>query len=54
MDIETELTPNPETLKFIVDKKFILQHGIEIKNEKEAAIAFMKLKAKELNLKSDD
>ena len=36
MDIETELTPNPETLKFIVDKKFIYQHGIEIKNEKEA------------------
>ena len=36
MDIETELTPNPETLKFIVDKKFIFQHGIEIKNEKEA------------------
>ena len=36
MDIETELTPNPETLKFIVDKKFIFQYGIEIKNEKEA------------------
>ena len=36
MDIETELTPNPETLKFVVDKRFIFQHGIEIKNEKEA------------------
>ena len=36
MDIQTELTPNPETLKFVVDKKFILQQGIEIKNEKVA------------------
>ena len=36
MDIQTELTPNPETLKFVVDKRFILQQGIEIKNEKEA------------------
>ena len=36
MNIETELTPNPETLKFIIDKGYIFQSGIEIKNEKEA------------------
>ena len=36
MNIETEITPNPETLKFIVDKQYINQIGIEIKNEKEA------------------
>ena len=36
MNIETELTPNPETLKFIVSKEYIFQKGIEIKNEKEA------------------
>ena len=36
MDIQTELTPNPETLKFVIDKKFIIYHGFEIKNEKEA------------------
>ena len=36
MNIETELTPNPETLKFIVSKEYIFQQGIEIKNEKEA------------------
>ena len=36
MNIETILTPNPETLKFMVDKTYIFQSGIEIKNEKEA------------------
>ena len=36
MNIETELTPNPETLKFIVGNEYIFQSGIEIKNEKEA------------------
>ena len=36
MNIETEITPNPETLKFIVGKEYIFQKGIEIKNEKEA------------------
>ena len=36
MNIETVLTPNPETLKFIVGNKYIFQSGIEIKNEKEA------------------
>ena len=36
MNIETVLTPNPETLKFMVDKTYIFQSGIEIKNEKEA------------------
>ena len=36
MNIETELTPNPETLKFIVGNEYIFQTGIEIKNEKEA------------------
>ena len=36
MNIETVLTPNPETLKFMVDKAYIFQSGIEIKNEKEA------------------
>ena len=35
MNIETVLTPNPETLKFMVDKTYIFQSGIEIKNEKE-------------------
>ena len=36
MNIETELTPNPETLKFIVGNEYINQSGIEIKNEEEA------------------
>ena len=36
MNIETELTPNPETLKFIVEKEYINHHGLEITNEKEA------------------
>ena len=36
MNIETELTPNPETLKFIVGNEYIFQTNIEIKNEKEA------------------
>ena len=36
MNIETEITPNPETLKFIIGKEYISQSGIEIKNEKEA------------------
>ena len=36
MNIETELTPNPETLKFIVENKYIFQSGIEIKDKKEA------------------
>ena len=36
MNIETELTPNPETLKFNIDKGYIFQTGVEIKNEKEA------------------
>ena len=36
MNIETELTPNPETLKFIVGNKYIFQSGIEIKDKKEA------------------
>jgi len=36
MNIETELTPNPETLKFIVEKEYINHHGVEITNEKEA------------------
>ena len=36
MNIETELTPNPETLKFIVGNEYIFQSNIEIKNEKEA------------------
>ena len=36
MNIETELTPNPETLKFIVENKYIIQSGIEIKDKKEA------------------
>ena len=36
MNIETELTPNPETLKFIVDKNVINQHGIEVTNMNEA------------------
>ena len=36
MNIETELTPNPETLKFIVGNKYIFQSNIEIKDEKEA------------------
>ena len=36
MNIETEITPNPETLKFIIDKEYIFQSGIEINNEKEA------------------
>ena len=36
MNIETEITPNPETLKFIIAKEYISQSGIEIKNEKEA------------------
>ena len=36
MNVETKITPNPETLKFMVDKTYIFQSGIEIKNEKEA------------------
>ena len=36
MNIETHITPNPETLKFVVNKECILDHGIEINNEKEA------------------
>ena len=36
MNLETELTPNTETLKFIVGNEYIFQSGIEIKNEKEA------------------
>ena len=36
MNLETELTPNPETLKFVVGNEYIFQSGIEIKNEKEA------------------
>ena len=36
MNIETELTPNPETLKFVVGNEYIFQTNIEIKNEKEA------------------
>ena len=36
MNIETELTPNPETLKFIVGNEYIFQSGIEIKDKKEA------------------
>jgi len=36
MNIETEITPNPETLKFIVGNEYIFQTNIEIKNEKEA------------------
>ena len=36
MNIETEITPNPETLKFIVGNEYIFQSNIEIKNEKEA------------------
>ena len=36
MNIETELTPNPETLKFVVGNEYIFQSNIEIKNEKEA------------------
>mgnify|MGYP001027547738 FL=1 len=36
MNIETEITPNPETLKFVVGNEYIFQSGIEIKNEKEA------------------
>ena len=36
MNIETEITPNPETLKFLVDKQYILHTGIEIKNIKDA------------------
>ena len=36
MNIEAEVTPNPETLKFIVGNEYIFQSNIEIKNEKEA------------------
>jgi Fe-S cluster biogenesis protein NfuA len=36
MNIETEITPNPETLKFIVEKEYILHHGLEITNDKES------------------
>jgi len=36
MNIVTEITPNPETLKFIVGKEYILQQGVEITNEKDA------------------
>ena len=36
MNIQTQLTPNPETLKFIVGNEYIFQTNIEIKNEKEA------------------
>ena len=36
MNIETEITPNPETLKFVVGNEYIFQTNIEIKNEKEA------------------
>ena len=36
MNIETEITPNPETLKFIIGNEYIFQTNIEIKNEKEA------------------
>ena len=36
MNIETEITPNPETLKFIIKSEYIKQHGIEIKSNKEA------------------
>ena len=36
MNIETEVTPNPETLKFVVGHEYIKEHGIEIKNDKEA------------------
>ena len=36
MNIETELTPNPETLKFVVGKEFIKNSNLEFKNEKEA------------------
>ena len=36
MNIETEITPNPETLKFVVGNEYIFQSNIEIKNEKEA------------------
>ena len=36
MNIETEITPNPEALKFVVGNEYIFQSGIEIKNEKEA------------------
>ena len=36
MNIETIVTPNPETLKFMVSKDFIKQSGIEVNNEKEA------------------
>ncbi len=36
MNIETKITPNPETLKFVVGKKYITNKGIEIKNIKEA------------------
>ena len=36
MNIETEITPNPETLKFVVGDSYIKSHGIEIKSPKEA------------------
>ena len=36
MNIETQLTPNPETLKFVVGNGYIFQSNIEIKDEKEA------------------
>ena len=37
MNIETKITPNPETLKFVIGSKYILnKSGLEIKNHKEA------------------
>ena len=38
MNIETQITPNPETLKFIVGKEYIFQDSIEITSEKEAEV----------------
>lgn len=36
MNIETEITPNPETLKFKIGQNHVNDHGLEFKNEKEA------------------
>ena len=38
MNIETQITQNPETLKFIVGKEYIFQDSIEITSEKEAEV----------------
>ena len=37
MNIETKITPNPETLKFMFDKDLLNTNGLEFKNKNEAS-----------------